>query len=95
MKDIAKYRVGQMVYTYQSKETPARIILCKDVPYENYTYTYQMILEDGTTSNWTNEESVSEIPLSQVPELTPDELKAAQDNEADRIINKILSESEG
>jgi hypothetical protein len=65
MKDIAKYRVGQLVYTYQSPEKPIRIFECVD---RANCYVYRMTLEDGTNSNYTDETSVFPYPLSEMPD---------------------------
>jgi len=68
-KRIAKYRVGQMVYTYQSKETPIRIIECRDSGNDTeHGYKYLMAFESGDKSNWTDELSIYPGPFSQMPD---------------------------
>jgi len=60
------YRVGQLVYSYQSPEKPIRIFECVD---RAGVYVYRMTLEDGTASNYTNEGSIFPGPLSEMPDI--------------------------
>lgn len=64
----AKFRVGDKVYTYQSKTKKALVIRCDDRGIENGTdwgFHYLLTLPDGTQSKWTGEspESISKKPL--------------------------------
>jgi len=67
----AKYKVGDMVYSYQNKNEAAQISYVKFVPYDSQSgksdkdkYIYKLKLADGY-SNWINEESLSKSKMSE------------------------------
>jgi len=66
----AKYKVGDMVYSYQNKNEAAQISYVKFVAYDSQSgksdkdkYIYKLKLADGY-SNWINEESLSKSKMS-------------------------------
>jgi hypothetical protein len=62
-----KYNVGDLVYSYQTKTTPASIIDVRVSKDGNYSHSYKLCLTlpDGTTkeSHWTGEDSISTTPI--------------------------------
>lgn len=67
---IAKYKIGQKVYSYQNKDYSAPIIKTIFSPWDNTgvsnkydTYKYKLNLKNGE-SNWIDEKSISKKRLS-------------------------------
>jgi hypothetical protein len=64
-----KYNVGDLVYSYQTKTTPAPIIDVRVSRDGNYNHVYKLLLTppDGTTkeSHWTGEGSISTTPITE------------------------------
>jgi hypothetical protein len=64
-----KYNVCDLVYTYQTKTTPAPIIDVRVSMDGNYNHVYKLLLTlpDGTTkeSHWTGEGSIFTTPINE------------------------------
>lgn len=73
----AKYKVGDMVYSYQNKDYPAPISYTTEISYPNEKVKYKLKLKDGY-SNWINEDSLSESKMASGGELHRSEEKYAE-----------------
>jgi hypothetical protein len=65
----SKYKVGDMVYSYQNKDYPATISYTTEISYPNEKVKYKLKLKDGY-SNWINEDSLSKSKMADGGELT-------------------------
>lgn len=92
----AKYKVGDMVYSYQNKDYPAPISYTTEISYPNEKVKYKLKLKDGY-SNWINEDSLSKSKMASGGELHRSEEKYAEGGQTknfnEREFKDILDEA--
>jgi hypothetical protein len=92
----AKYKVGDMVYSYQNKDYAAAISYTTEISYPNEKVKYKLKLKDGY-SNWINEDSLSKSKMAEGGELHRSAEKYAEGGEtkkfSEREFKDILDEA--
>ena len=60
-----KYKIGDMVYSYQNKEQKCPINFIRPSEDERYQHKYRLTLPNGN-SNWIDEQSIFKFKLTKL-----------------------------